>query len=110
MTMSTGTTVHASSICGAPVDLRRLGPVVAAPAPVAHDAHNAARPATTMKITAVMPSTKNATSRMAKAGVETGEKMLGVGTRSAARATAAIAANPSAISPAEAARIITRKL
>ena len=51
----------------------------------------AVRPATTTKITAVMPSTKKATSRMAKAGVETGEKMLGVDTRSAALATAAIA-------------------
>ena len=70
----------------------------------------AVRPATTTKITAVMPSTKKATSRMAKAGVETGEKMLGVDTRSAALATAAIAGRPSAIRPAEAARIGTREL
>jgi hypothetical protein len=47
---------------------------------------------------------------MAKAGVETGEKMLGVDTRSAALATAAIAGRPSAISPAEAARVDTREL
>ena len=67
----------------------------------------AARPPTTTKTTAVMPSTKNATSRMTKAGVETGEKMLGVDTRSAASATAG---RPSAINPAEAARIDTREL
>src|SRR5215831_5290593 len=47
-------------------------------------------------MTAARPMTKKATSRMAKAGVETGSKGVGVGTRSAALAAAPIrgTANP----------------
>ena len=38
------------------------------------------------KMTPVMPSTKKASSRMANAGVDTGEKMFGVGPRPSAAA------------------------
>src|SRR5262245_41331085 len=68
------------------------------------------RPPTTRRITAVIPSTKKATSRIWNAGVETGENMFGVAARSTAVAAAAIAERPSPISPAEAARVDTREL
>ncbi len=62
------------------------------------------------KMTAVIPRTKKPTSRIAKAGVETGAKMLGVGARSAAPAAAATADRLSAIIPAEAARVGTPEI